>query len=150
MSFTHIVLIPKIGEADSVNKFRTISLCNFSFKVITRIITSCIRILMDKMISHFQSAFVPCRWIAENTILAREIMDKMKTIKGMGGLMGIKIDMSKTCDRIDWGFLLEVLRCFGFSSKVIKIIELCVYKASSSILLNGSPLNPLCLEIRLR
>jgi hypothetical protein len=150
MSFAYIVLIPKSGGADSVNMFRPISLCNFSFKVITRIITSRIRGLLENMISPFQSAFVPGRWIAENTILAREVMHKMKSMKGKGGLVGIKIDMSKAYDRIDWSFLLEVLRCFGFSEKVSKIIEQCVCNASSAILLNGSPLKPLRLERGLR
>ena len=150
MSFAHIVLIPKTGGADTVNKFRPISLCNFSFKVITRIITSPIRGLLENMISPFQSAFVPGRWIAENTILAREVMHKMKSMKGKGGLVGIKIDMSKAYDRIDWRFLLEVLSCFGFSAKVSKIIEQCVCKASSAILLNGCPLKPLRLERGLR
>lgn len=53
MNFAYIVLIPKSRGADSFNKFRPISLCNFSFKVITRIITSRLRSLLEKMISPF-------------------------------------------------------------------------------------------------
>ena len=77
-------------------------------------------------------------------------MHKMKTSNGKGGLVGIKIDMSKAYDRVDWGFLLEVLRCYGFSEKVIAIIEQCVCKATSAILLNGSPFKTLHLERGLR
>lgn len=101
LGFAHIVLIPKFGSADSFEKFRPISLCNFSFKVITRILTARIRSTLAKIISLFQSAFVPGRWIAENMILAREMMHKMKKVSGLGGLVGIKIDMSKAYDRIE-------------------------------------------------
>lgn len=34
-----------------------------------------------------------------------------------GGLLAAKINMEKAYDKVDWGFLLEVLRCFGFSEK---------------------------------
>ena len=50
---------------------------------------------LDLMISPFQSAFLPMRWIAENTIIAQEVMDKLKRKKGRGGLLGIEIDMKK-------------------------------------------------------
>lgn len=90
-----MVLIPKTGGADMFDKFCPISLCNFSFKVITLILIAMIRRFLDRIISPFQSAFISGRWIAENTILARKVMHKMKKINGKGGLVGIKIDMSK-------------------------------------------------------
>ena len=101
LSFAHIVLIPKTGGADSFDKFRPISLSNFSFNVIKRILTARLRRFLERIISPYQSAFVPGRCIAENMILAREVMHKMKKIKGVGGLVGIKIDMSKAYDRMD-------------------------------------------------
>lgn len=82
-NFAHIVLIPKTGGVDSFEKFRPISLCNVSFKVITKIMTMRLQGFLDWMISPFQSAFVSERWIAENTILAREIIAIMKRKKEM-------------------------------------------------------------------
>ena len=140
MNFAHVVLIPKTGGADSFDKFRPISLCNFSFKVVTRIITARLRGHLDKMISPFQSAFVPGRWTAENTIVAREVVTTLKRKQGKGGLLGIKIDMSKAYDRVEWSFVFQVLRCFGVSEKMVGIIHQCMSTASFAILLNGCPL----------
>lgn len=78
ITFAHVVLIPKSAGAETFDKFRPISLCNFSFKVITRIITARLRKVLAKIISPFQSAFVPGRWIVENAILVREVLHKMK------------------------------------------------------------------------
>lgn len=43
-------------------------------------------------------------------------MHVLKRKQGRGGLMAMKIDLEKAYDKLDWGFLDEVLRCFGFSS----------------------------------
>lgn len=75
VSFAHVVLIAKCNGAESVDKIRPISLCKFSFKLITKIITARLRPHLDDMISSYQSVFVPGRWIAENTIVARKVMD---------------------------------------------------------------------------
>lgn len=40
--------------------------------------------------------------------------------------MMLKIVMAKAYDRVDWGFLLEVLQAFGFSNNFCKLIEVCV------------------------
>ena len=102
------------------------------------------------MISPFQSAFIPGRWIAENTILVREVLDTMRKSKKKKGLVGIKMDMSKAYDKMEWSFIFKVLKNFGMSNKMIDIIRRCVCSASSAILLNGSPPTALKLERGLR
>lgn len=56
--------------------------------------------------------FVPGRWIAENSILAREIMHMMRRKTHRGGLLGIKMDMHKAYDMMEWSL---VLKCFRFN-----------------------------------
>lgn len=58
VSFAHVVLILKCNRAESVDKLRPMSLCSFSFKVITNIITARLHRFLDSMISPFQAAFV--------------------------------------------------------------------------------------------
>lgn len=53
--------------------------------------------------------------------------------------MAAKLDIEKAYDKVDWGFLLEVLRCFGFLAKWRQWISQCISTTSFSILLNGSP-----------
>ena len=49
-----------------------ISLCNFCYKVISRILVARIRPLLERMMDETQVAFIPNRNIAENILLAQE------------------------------------------------------------------------------
>lgn len=55
---TNIVLIPKSDNADVVGQFRPISLCDFSYKVISKVISNRLRGIMPKIVSEYQRAFV--------------------------------------------------------------------------------------------
>uniref|UniRef100_A0A803PQY8 Reverse transcriptase domain-containing protein n=1 Tax=Cannabis sativa TaxID=3483 RepID=A0A803PQY8_CANSA len=140
LNHTFICLIPKCENPDSVDKFQPIALCNFVYKVVTRIIAHRLRPLLDRLVSPLQSAFVPGRWIAESSLLTQELVHTIKSKKGKGGLMAIKIDMNKAYDRLEWKFIEKVLQVFGFHSHFITLIMKCITTISYSILLNGRPL----------
>lgn len=53
--------------------------------------------------------------------------------------MAVKIDMQKAYDRLEWGFILKVMKCFGFVDKWLQLIHQCIFTVSYSALLNGSP-----------
>uniref|UniRef100_A0A803NZ18 Reverse transcriptase domain-containing protein n=2 Tax=Cannabis sativa TaxID=3483 RepID=A0A803NZ18_CANSA len=137
-----ICLIPKKVQASEFDHFRPISLCNFSYKVISRILTDRIKVVIDRLISPCQSAFMPGRWIAEASIMAQEVLHSIKNKKGKVGAMAIKTDMSKAYDRLEWDFISHVLEANGFSSKVCNLIMQCITTVRFSILLNGAPLAP--------
>lgn len=80
---------------------RPISLCNSIYKFISNLIASIIRLVLDKIISHNQAAFVLGRWIGENSILFNEILHTMKNEKGSKRLVSINIDMMKAYDWVD-------------------------------------------------
>ena len=63
------------------------------------------------------------RWINENVILAHEIVHAFKHIGKKKGYLGIKLDFQKAYDRMEWSFLIEVLKGFGFSSNFTKLIH---------------------------
>nr|XP_048337067.1 uncharacterized protein LOC125424270 [Ziziphus jujuba var. spinosa] len=92
---TLLVLIPKSKNAASFNQFWPISLCNFKYKVVAKIIVSRLRPLLSRIISPNQETFIEGRWIAENTVVAQEILHKIRNHKGKNGLMLIKISMKK-------------------------------------------------------
>uniref|UniRef100_A0A2N9HT90 CCHC-type domain-containing protein n=1 Tax=Fagus sylvatica TaxID=28930 RepID=A0A2N9HT90_FAGSY len=95
--------------------------------------------LLHKVISPWQSAFVPGRVIQDNSIIAHEVLHSMKKKRGIGGLMALKIDTEKAFDTLEWSFLLKVLRLHGFGSTWINWVSQCISTPSFSILINGSP-----------
>uniref|UniRef100_A0A803P3L4 Reverse transcriptase domain-containing protein n=1 Tax=Cannabis sativa TaxID=3483 RepID=A0A803P3L4_CANSA len=139
MNYTFICLIPKEENASTVDKFRPISLCNFAYKIISKILATRLRSVMNKLISPLQSAFIPGRWIVESSILTQELVHTIKAKKGKGGLLALKLDMHKAFDRIEWSFLEKVLLCNGFDNQVCGLIMTCVSTVSYSVLLNGIP-----------
>lgn len=56
--------------------------------------------VMHKLISLTQSAFGPFPHIQENIIMVHELMLTFKRKQGRGGLMALKVDMSKAYDRV--------------------------------------------------
>lgn len=93
MNRTFIVPIPKVNQLANFNQFCLISLCNFAYKIVSKILAIWLRRLMDKIISLFQGTFVKGHWIAENTVVEQELAHKVKKHKGKRGLMLLKIDM---------------------------------------------------------
>ncbi|KAL0014289.1 hypothetical protein SO802_001358 [Lithocarpus litseifolius] len=90
-----IVLIPKTSNPSTVNHYRPISLCNVVYKVISKLLVSKLKTLLDKIISPAQSTFIPNRWIAKNQVIVQEVLHSFKTRKTKPGLMAVKLDLQK-------------------------------------------------------
>lgn len=74
LNHTPVVLIPKCQSPEGINNFRPISLCNTTYKIITKLIVMKIRPFLDQIISPLQSAFVPGRRGMDNMIIVQELV----------------------------------------------------------------------------
>ena len=137
-------------NASSVHHFWPISLCNIIYKIISKILANRFKSLLHHFIFPYQSAFVPSRSIQDNSILAHELFYSLKSKRGRGGLMAIKIDMEKAFDRKEWSFLVAILSKHGFHPTYINWIKICITSPSFSILINGSPFGLFCPNRGLR
>jgi hypothetical protein len=136
---TYICLIPKINNPSNPSEFRPISLCNVTLKIITKTIANRMKHVMPEIISPNQSAFVQGRLITDNTIIASDIFHYLNKTKRKSGYVGIKTDMAKAYDRVEWPFLESTLASMGFPIALTQIIMKCVTTVKFSILINGHP-----------
>ena len=63
--------------------------------------------------------------------------------KGKVGYMAIKIDLEKAYDKLEWAFIRNMLVRINLSGNLIDLIMSCASSVSTSILLNGAPLEPI-------
>lgn len=121
-----------------MNDLRPISLCNFLYKIISKIITARLKPLMNSIIGHEHSAFTKGRLIFDNILLNHEIMHSFKYHTGKHNQgMAIKLDVSKAFDCVEWLYLNHMLSMFGFHSTMINWIMECVTSISYSVNING-------------
>lgn len=67
---THIVLIPKYSQPETMAPFRTISLSNVVYKLVSKCIVNRLKPFMAAINSEPQSAFVHGRLITDNVLIA--------------------------------------------------------------------------------
>lgn len=62
----------------------------------------------------------------------------------------MQLDLSKAYDKVNWNYLEEILRAFGFSNQWITSILALIKSTKFSILVNGAPADQFSLSRRLR
>ncbi|XP_071909741.1 uncharacterized protein [Coffea arabica] len=118
---TLIVLMPKTQGASHWQDFRPINLCNVNSKIISKLLSNRLNRLLPQLISHWQTGFFPGRQIIDNILLAQEHTQELDRRLEISNLM-LKLDIEKAYDRVEWSFLLFMLRAFGFQENVIDSI----------------------------
>lgn len=77
-----------------------------------------LKVVLPSIISETYSVFVSGHLITDNVIVVFEVNHwmHMKT-KGKIGYLALKIDISKTYDRVGWDFVLCIMRRLRFAEK---------------------------------
>ena len=105
-----IVLIPKGGEKKLLKNWRPISLLNYDYQIITKVLTSRLRDIVQKIIHPNQKCGIKGRSIHDGAALIRDLIDYVN-YKNLPGLI-ISLDQTKAYDRVEWNFLFKVLEKF--------------------------------------
>ena len=138
INLTHITLIPKRKNPESMSHFRPISLCNVIFKIVLKVLANKLKKILGTIISDCQSAFVPERVIIDNILISFEILHYIKTKRwGTSTHMALKLDMSKAYDRIEWDYLKALMLRMGFHPWWVNPVMAGISSVSYSVIVNG-------------
>jgi hypothetical protein len=128
-----LALIPKEHEASTLDRFRPISLCNISYKIIANRLNPFLR----SLIFPNQRGFVAGRQIWNNFILVQEAIHSSNSRRESG--MAIKLDMANVFDRVEHDFLFKVMQKFGFNQEFLSWTRAYIASPWITPLLNGRP-----------
>ncbi|KAF7841844.1 ribonuclease H [Senna tora] len=135
---TNVVLIPKIDNPVNFKDYRPISLCNTTYKIISKTLTNRLQPIMKNLILPFQNAFVKDRSIHDNIILAKEVLHYINGCKNRKQVWAaLKVDLHKAYDKISWNFLEEVITHMRFPVHWRKLIMECISTSTLRIKING-------------
>jgi hypothetical protein len=156
-----LALMPKEKGALNFSRFRPISLCNTSYKILTKVIANRLKNILPSIVPENQGRFIKGRQIAENIILVQEALHSSLCRKDKG--MIIKLDLANAFDRVNHNFLYAVMKKFGFDETFVNWIRACIdspwiapmvngrvtsfFKASRG-LRQGCPLSPLLYALQ--
>ncbi|GJT37332.1 RNA-directed DNA polymerase, eukaryota, reverse transcriptase zinc-binding domain protein [Tanacetum coccineum] len=101
-NYSFIALIRKTLDANMVNDFRPISLIGSFYKIIAKILANRLVVVLEDIVNEVQSAFV-------------ELFQWYKSKKKQS--MIFKVDFEKAFDSVQWDYLDDVLKNFGFGEK---------------------------------
>ena len=142
LSVTQVVLIPKVSNPENLGQFRPISLCNFVYRFISKVLENRLKPHMKNLISPQQSAFILGKLI-QCIMVARESFHHIShKKKGSIAEMAMKLDLNKDFDHAECDFQLVVMNkwisALGGNLGFINVSQLLLSSSWSmmSILLN--------------
>lgn len=96
---------------------------------------------MPNLVSNAQSAFIKKRSIHDNFMYVRNLARRFHRTKSPTLLL--KLDIKKAFDSVRWDYLMDLLRHLGFPSHFRDWVSTLLSTASSRVLLNGIPGDPI-------
>lgn len=141
----NISLILKKGRDDSdPANFRPIALQNFDRKVITKILATRLNKYLTSIIHPDQTGFIPGRLSFFNV---RRLLNTIYSDHGSsGGAAILALDAHKAFDQVEWFYMFESLRKFGFGEIFISWVKLVYANPICSVLTNGERSAPFPLQ----
>jgi hypothetical protein len=137
LNATFIALILKISVSVDIKDFRPISLVSGIRKSIAKILANMLKMVLEKIISKSQNAFIRGRQMLDPILIASECLDSRIRFGKPGVLC--KMDLEKAYDHVDWDFMMYMLRRCWFGRKWCSWIAHCISSVRFSVLVNGTP-----------
>jgi hypothetical protein len=131
-----ITLLFKKEDPENLKNWWPISLLNADYKLIAKVISQRLRVVMPSLIHPDQSCAVPGRSSEDNATLLRDISGYVQSNNLKCAF--IAIDQEKAFDYVDWGFMHKVVARMNFGPIIRGIIKCLYTRVQSAILSNGT------------
>ena len=114
-----IITIPKRDKPrEFLKNWRPISLLNVTYKIGSSCIASRLKLVLPQLINEDQTGFVAGRYIGDNIRQLYDIIHYLNN-KNEPGLL-VSIDFEKAFDSINWSFMHNVLKQYGFKKDLCR------------------------------
>lgn len=130
-----LTLLPKKGDLQDIRNWRPVSLLCTDYKLLSKVLATRLRKVMEQVVHVDQTYCVPSRLISDNISLIRDVLDLSGSLGCELGL--ISLDQEKAFDRVEHQYLWQTLQAFGFSSGFIAQIQVLYSDIESVLKING-------------
>ena len=128
-------LLYKKGDPENMENWRPISLLNIDYKILARVLALRLQKVLPKIISLDQQGYIKNRYIGYNIRQIQDIIDYTETLDIDGVILFL--DFKKAFDTVEWDFMINVLRKFGFKNDLISWVNTLYKNICSSVINNG-------------
>ena len=128
--------LPKEGNLQQCQNYRTISLISHPSKVMLKVILNRLKPQAEKIIAEEQAGFRAGRSTSERIFNLRILCEKY--LQHQQDLYHVVIDFKKAFDRVWHAALWATMKKYNISTNLIQVIKNLYNKATSVILFNGS------------
>ena len=140
LGHSFITLIPKVKNPKYISQYQPISLSNVLYRVYSKVLANRLKKLLPNIVFEQQSAFMTDHLISDNIMVAFETLHYIRNHStGSIDFMALKLDMSKTYDRVAWRYMEKHMKRMGFCEAWVKLMMGCISTTTYSILINGEP-----------
>ncbi|CAI7740719.1 unnamed protein product [Closterium sp. NIES-53] len=129
------ILLHNKGDKDQLNNYRPITLLNFTYKVLARVVTNTMKKNMTWVISPEQYGFLPGRQLSDAVGLVADNIDT--TRNDYEDWFLLVVDFKKTFDSVSRGYLFRTLRAMGFPDRLVCWVEGLHAETQTWVLVNG-------------